>query len=242
MIQRSFSTRNDPPKPETDTLKTPERDQGAETPEGIVGKAVQKLNRALASYPQESIVTLFGFDIGSVFLTYGLLQVSGLQFSPEFAIAFAASRPLRKVRLPLDVATSAALAKLCPALTHVELSILAKTFLPQANQDESKKGGVSGMLNKGMNEMNKVVDKYGAAYLIGSRVTGVAVVSALYIAIQQGVDLMPILEKFGVDELGTALGSWAAAVVFSSSVYPLTLGATGYVVPLVAQLRKTLSP
>lgn len=87
-----------------------------------------------------------------------------------------------------------------------------------------------------------IVDSYGASYMMGSRLAGVSVVCLLHWLIQQGVDVMPLLAKFGVEEVGTALGSYAAAVVFSSALYPVTLGASGYIVPYVAKARRAVLP
>lgn len=48
----------------------------------------------------------------------------GMEFSPEFALAFAASRPFRRFRLPLDLAVAAAVSKAVPAFSRVRLSDL----------------------------------------------------------------------------------------------------------------------
>ena len=90
--------------------------------------------------------------------------------------------------------------------------------------------------------MYQVIDSYGAAYMIGARLMGVSTVTVLYLLLQQGVDLMPILAMLGIEKVGTALGSYAAAVVFGSALYPISLGITGYVVPVVARVRKLVKP
>lgn len=93
-----------------------------------------------------------------------------------------------------------------------------------------------------MDKAKDVIDTYGAAYMMGSRLAGVGVVSVLYVLIKQGVDVMPLLAQLGVEGVGTALGSYAAAVVFSSVLYPVTLGAAGYVVPVLAKARNSVMP
>lgn len=93
-----------------------------------------------------------------------------------------------------------------------------------------------------MAKAKEMLDSYGAAYMMGSRIAGVGVVCVLYALIKQGVDVMPFLEKLGVGEVGSAVGVYAASVVFSSAFYPVTLGVTGYVVPTVARLRRTITP
>ena len=95
---------------------------------------------------------------------------------------------------------------------------------------------------KTMETAKEVIDNYGAAYMMGSRLAGVGVVCALYALIKQGVDLMPILACLGVEEVGSALGGYAAAVVLSSALYPATLGVSGYIAPVVAKLRRMVIP
>lgn len=108
--------------------------------------------------------------------------------------------------------------------------------------DVSKSPSTPAFVVKAMEKAKDVVDNYGAAYMMGSRLAGVGVVCGLYAVIHQGVDVMPLLAKIGVEDVGTALGSYAAAVVFSSAFYPVTLGVTGYVVPFVAKARKVVQP
>lgn len=57
-----------------------------------------------------------------------VLIIVGVEFSPEFALAFAASRPFRRIRLPLDLAAAAAVAKLFPVLSRVKLSELTNVM------------------------------------------------------------------------------------------------------------------
>jgi hypothetical protein len=52
-------------------------------------------------------------------------RCAGIEFSPEFALAFAASRPFRRIRLPLDLAVAAVVSKAVPAFSKVRLSDLA---------------------------------------------------------------------------------------------------------------------
>jgi hypothetical protein len=95
---------------------------------------------------------------------------------------------------------------------------------------------------KTMDKAKEVIDNYGAAYMMGSRIAGVGVVCGLYALIKHGVDIMPMLASLGVDQVGETLGVYAASVVLSSAFYPVTLGVTGYIVPVVAKLRRTVTP
>jgi hypothetical protein len=174
-----------------------------------------------------------------------------------------ASRPFRRFRLPLDLAAATVVAKVFPAFARVRLSELANVMpgyryvqwhlgcriqprtlscLRRRRNRNRATAGDSSLVSKSVDKVFNVVDSYGAAYMMGSRLMGVGVVTALYFLIKQGVDVMPILAKLGVDELGTAAGSYAAAVVFSSAFYPVTLGITGYIVPVVAKARRAILP
>ena len=148
--------------------------------------------------------------------------------SADFAVAFAVSRPLRKVRLPVELAVAAGLTRVCPILATVKLSSITNAFLVKRDKPS--------FLEKSAKSMNAVVDKYGIAYLLASRLTGVSIVLALYHALRMGVDLSPLLSTLGMSEsTGSTLGSWAAAVVLSSTMYPLTLSLTGVIVPWIAR-------
>ncbi|OQS02534.1 transmembrane protein [Thraustotheca clavata] len=193
---------------------------------------VDRLNYSMENHPQTTISFIIAADLTSMFGTYSLLQLSGVVISPEFALAFAASRPLRRLRMPFDLATAALLSKLFPPLSRVKVS----SMFPTVPQDNS-------LLHKGMSTMTNIMDKYGACYMIGSRLAGLTVVNSLYFAMLQGIDIMPYLEQFGFGELGSAMGTWAASVVLASVFYPITLSVTGYAVPAIAKtLHKLKKP
>ncbi|EQC39905.1 hypothetical protein SDRG_02561 [Saprolegnia diclina VS20] len=186
---------------------------------------VDRLNHSMEHHPQTTMAFVISADMASIFGTYGLLQLSGVVISPEFALAFAASRPLRRLRMPFDLAMAAMLAKIFPPLSRVRVSSMFPTV----------PGDQSSLLHKGMSTMTDIMDKYGACYMIGSRLAGLTVVNSLYFALIQGVDILPYLEQFGFGELGSAMGTWAASVVMASVFYPVTLSVTGYVVPTIAR-------
>ncbi|KAE9133802.1 hypothetical protein PF005_g3265 [Phytophthora fragariae] len=213
-----------------------------ETPRvAFLDRVVNQLNNSIKKHPGETLAVLFASDIGSIGAMYGVLSVTGVEFSPEFALAFAAGRPFRRFRLPLDLAVAAGVAKVFPVFSQVRLSDLTGALPDRASASASSTIASSGIVAKTMNKAKEVIDNYGAAYMMGSRIAGVGVVCALYALIKQGVDVMPILATLGVDEVGQALGSYAAAVVFSSAFYPVTLGVSGYIVPVVAKLRRTVT-
>ncbi|KAI9996079.1 hypothetical protein PInf_013257 [Phytophthora infestans] len=227
---------------------TPESKEPKTEPEpktALLDRVVDKLNDSIKKHPAETIAVLFASDIGSIGAMYGIISLTGLEFSPEFALAFAASRPFRRFRLPLDLAVAAGAAKVFPALSKVRLSDLTgalPNYCSRANTSTVSTASSPGFMTKAMDTAKEVVDSYGAAYLMGSRLAGVGVVCSLYALIKQGVDVMPILASLGMGEVGEALGGYAAAVVFGSAIYPMTLGISGYIVPVVAKLRRTIMP
>ncbi|KAG6976900.1 hypothetical protein JG688_00000912 [Phytophthora aleatoria] len=208
----------------------------------LLDRVVDKLNDSIKKHPGETIAVLFASDIGSIGAMYGAISLTGLEFSPEFALAFAASRPFRRFRLPLDLVFAAGVSKVFPAFSKVRLSDLTGALPNRANASASSTISNSGFMSKTMGKAKEVIDNYGAAYMMGSRLAGVGVVCSLYALIKQGVDVMPILASLGMGEVGEALGGYAAAVVFGSAIYPLTLGVSGYIVPVVAKLRRTIMP
>ncbi|ETM43891.1 hypothetical protein L914_10803 [Phytophthora nicotianae] len=213
----------------------------AEQKPAVLDCVVDKLNDSIKKHPGETIAVLFASDIGSIGAMYGVISLTGLEFSPEFALAFAASRPFRRFRLPLDLAVAAGVAKIFPVLSKVRLSDLTGALPNRANTSTTTISS-PGFMSKAMDKAKEVVDSYGAAYMMGSRLAGVGVVCSLYALIKQGVDVMPILASLGMGGVGEALGGYAAAVVFGSAIYPFTLGVSGYIVPVVAKLRRTIMP
>ncbi|CAH0481402.1 unnamed protein product [Peronospora belbahrii] len=208
----------------------------------ILDRVVDKLNDSIKKHPGETVAVLFASDVLSIGAMYSAITIAGSEFSPEFALAFAASRPFRRFRLPLDLVVATGVAKVFPAFSRVRLSYLSRALPNRASASASTAISKSGIMSKAMDMAKNVIDNYGAAYMMGSRLAGVGVVCTLYALIKQGVDLMPILASFGVEEVGSTLGGYAAAVVLSSSLYPATLGVTGYVAPVVAKLRRKISP
>ncbi|KAH9097607.1 hypothetical protein Ae201684P_001083 [Aphanomyces euteiches] len=160
-------------------------------------------------------------------ILWDLRAPSSVTISPEFALAFAASRPLRRLRMPLDIAAAAFLSKYFPELTQVKVSSLILPPTDNANPS---------LIQRGLSGMSSIMDKYGACYMIGSRLMGLTVVSSIYVALLQGVDILPLLNQYGLGDVGSAMGTWAAAVTLSSVFYPVTLGLTGYIVPRVARI------
>jgi hypothetical protein len=82
--------------------------------------------------------------------------------------------------------------------------------------------------------------RYGAAYFISARMTGVLIVSSIFVGLELGVDVQSYLAHFGFSELGGVLSEWAAAVVISSIFYPVSIVLGGYGAPVVAKARNLI--
>jgi hypothetical protein len=80
---------------------------------------VSMMNTSLRDHPRASIVTIIALEAATVYGSLGLLDAAGVQLPPEFAVAFAANRVLRRIRLPADLLVSGAVAHLFPGLAQV---------------------------------------------------------------------------------------------------------------------------
>ncbi len=201
---------------------------------------VNKLNAAISQHPHESLVSLLGLEIVTIFSCYGAILSSGVHFSPEFALAFALSRPLRRVRLPVEVAVAAALSKICPSLCSVKISNLVNVIPASMRKNVQNRAEAGGPVGRGMRFIQGTVDKYGVSYFIGARLVGVFLVFALYQAIRMGVNVQPLLDSVGVGQVGTVLADWAAAVVLSSTLYPFSISLTAFLAPALASARNSV--
>jgi hypothetical protein len=83
------------------------------------------------------------------------------------------------------------------------------------------------------------VDRYGAAFFIGSRFSGVLLTMTLFGLLRAGSDITPWLQASGVasiEEVVARVGQWAGAVVLASVVFPFSLLSTGWLAARVAAL------
>ena len=186
-------------------------------------------------------------EIASVMVCYGGIWAMGIPVSAEFALAFAVSRPIRKVRLPLEVLVAEGMARAAPILTKARISRLMAALSPGSETKilESRiaagelkfqladlinfKGGVSAWMERTFAMSMYFMNRYGVCFQLASRIVGLLVVGILYAMISAGVDVQGFLEARGLGGLGTAAGQWSLAVVAASIVYPASLAASGYV-------------
>lgn len=193
--------------------------------------AFKPLQDNLYLYPTQTVIALMGTEMVGIFLTHSCIKAAGVAVSVEFAIAYAISKVLRKFRFPLDVLAARSIIYLLPGLGQLRFS-----FPLSAGKGDS---GAVGWLKKTSDKMVGVMNKYGIPYLIGSRCMGLASVLALYGSLRMGLDVSSLTNYLGYTDTATgevqdsALGSWAAAVVVSSALYPLSLVLAGNIAPLL---------
>jgi hypothetical protein len=188
---------------------------------------------------------------------------AGLQLGPELAIAFAATRGLKPVLLPVKVAAAALTARMVPVLGRFQLTGVV-TALSQWRQAASQR--VADMLGKlrpvildptsanskqpsalsksvrsqrrclvgrtlsdqcpcrPLTGVRRVIDKYGVAYMIGSRVVGVAAMAGLYVALTSGLDVSGMIEAQGWKSAGNVSRVLSCCVLFTVLVCALVVG------------------
>lgn len=95
----------------------------------ISKRILNSVNAAIADYPRESMAYFMFADLAGIFGTYGVMNVLDVSVSPEFALAFLVSRPLRKIRIPLDMLATVGVARVFPITTQVKLSAITRPLL-----------------------------------------------------------------------------------------------------------------
>lgn len=205
-----------------------------------LGKAIAStMNESFLHFPKQTVGCLLALEVVSLYGTYSVLNIipsANDMISLDFALAFALSRPLRRLRFPLDVAFSAALCKIFPSLTLVKIRNLGRLF-PQPSLPKNK------ALRRLVDMMAEVVDRYGAGYFIGARYSGLLVVLSLYGMISSGMDATALLvnwlgvQEDTVEKVGDVLGTWAASVTFSALLYPFTIVGGTLLAPRIAGFK-----
>ena len=200
------------------------------------------MNDAFVRFPQESIISLLGCEIISIFGTHQLVVASGVEIPSALALGFAASRPFRRIRFPLELAFAAGLRKVVPELAEVKMTSLIGGQVPSVVQSSTWATRIKSW--RGTTAITNVIDGYGACYFIGARWTGVLSVMLFTSLIEYGVDLDPYLQQWGISpSIGAQLGSWAAAVTLSSFLYPMTVIIGGAVLaPAIGNVRVKFFP
>ena len=142
----------------------------------------------------------------------------GFSASPELALAFAATRPIRRVFLPVEIAVAAFAARAFPILTRFNVSGLfaAAKDLGTNKTGTSDSNGSSSEVPAGAppdtaqsssvwTRVGSMVDKYGVAYLLSARYTGIALVFGVEAVLSAGFDLKTWLASVGLGDVGECL-------------------------------------
>lgn len=205
---------------------------------------IERLNSSLERYPISSISCFIAGDVVTMYSMYSLISlVPGLHFSSQFVFAFSCSRLLRRPRLPLDIVTAGSLSFLFPSLQRIDITSVLK-HMNKKEEDSSEKPTRVGKLFRSISMKTKnVFEHHGASYLIASRMNGVLTVLSIYALSLQGFDISHFLQDMGlgaVDQAGYFFGPWAAAVVFSSALFPLTSSiSVGFIAPTISNFLKS---
>ena len=133
---------------------------------------INGINRVTTNHPLSCLGYLFGarlmiFSLGSMTLgTAGILPA-------QFALAFAVTRPLKRIRFPLDMAGGVALSKAFPVLTEIKVTnLITGPQDPKApdNPILTRYPSLKAYWEKG----NEYINQYGAAYLFARDFVGLA--------------------------------------------------------------------
>ena len=200
------------------------------------------MNTAIAKYPVETTVGFFIMDAGSVVGMATLLAtVLHWEVPVDLAVAFAISRMLRRIRLPVDVGFAALLARLYPPLTQVNLlRHLVKRYRGAAPPP----GEPRSMGRAAMDTFATIVDKYGLALMVSQRMfVGLASVTTIYAALRAGVDVQSYLAGVGVDisNVGKLAGQWAGGAIMAAPFFPVVVLGAGKIGIGLGRLRARLT-
>lgn len=207
---------------------------------GVRGSVLAaRLDAAFEQHPRASVVALLGSEMVSVLGVYAAIAAAGASPPPELAAAFVLNRLARRARLPLELATAAGLLRVWPILGRVRLTALLAA-LPTLLRPVP-----TGALAKLAARARAVVDRYGIAYLLAARFVGVATTLGFFVALRLGTPLDHLLDALSAllgsasvssagSQIGRVLSTWAAAVLVSSSLYPLTIALVARVAPALA--------
>lgn len=186
-------------------------------------------NQSLERRPLQAISLIGLLQSGTWLVLFSAMGQVGVACPPSWAAGWVCARLLRRVKQPLNFALAAGMVRLFPRLGDLKVSPLvtgivmnnndnqqqqqAKDELPPALQSAADK------LTRGIKWLEGPVDRYGMAYVISSRLSGVGTMATLAVLIEQGVDVQGVLASYGFsetfgDDLGTAALASAVNVAF----------------------------
>ena len=195
---------------------------------------VRTMNGALEQCPVATLLSFVALDLGSALCLWWAFESCQLSVDADFAVAYALSKAVRLQRLALDAAAAGALVRLYPPLQAVRVSLLldAAGALVQAlrsrllRSDATAKPTQPSLLSHTAAEAKRLADEYGLAYMAAKNVIGPVSIAAIYVAMQQGVDVQGWLGSFGGTVIvgagrtagRMAFASWCSVLLFPAVV------------------------
>ena len=204
---------------------------------------VGAVNASVASQPLATLGAYTVLDAGGIAGLFALFSLAAVEVPVELALAYGVSRLLRRVRMPVDLAAAALLARAAPVLTEVRIMDALSRSAAGAPPPASA-------LGRAMAGAGAVVNRYGLAYLVASRCVGLASVGSLFACLRAGVDVQGALAALdawapaptGLADAGAAAGKaagwWAAAAVTSAPLLPANVLGAALVGRAVERYRR----
>lgn len=233
------------------------------------GPLVRRLNCAISVMPLETLGSLILLEGTSFWLTRLIFNATGITFPTLFAVAFVLSMPLRRAALPkLAVALplSWMLARVAPSLTRVHLTRLAQGWkrvtplwmtrlfrsrssepaadVPAADAGPRFVPAAAPAASAVAQRLTALSDRYGLALLISYRMAGFVIINGVYLALQHGVDIQPLLQLLGLSvdvHAKSVVASYAAAVATSALWFPFMVFLAPWPAELFYSIRKRFS-
>lgn len=200
---------------------------------------VDLINGSLARYPLTTIGSFAVMDATSIIGIATCLSYADIVVPSDFALAYGISRVLRKVRLPVDFAVAALLAKAFPTLTLVKpIEAMRKGSMSESNNIQNAMKNPRTFLGKAVIRFQEMLDKYGLAFLITQRsITGVASVGVIYTALVHGVDVQSYLADWDFAKVGEKAGQWSLAACISGPFFPGVLVGSAWLGRALGRMR-----
>jgi len=199
-------------------------------------------NVALARDPAPVVIIFGGATVltwAAIFGTLSMIPAAhGALAAPEFAVGWLAMRGTSRLRMPLQALLAAWVSLLFPTLSKLKVSPLLTVFVADTETKAHLHRLVqSPRLNKRAQQALErsfdgfgrfvrwaegPVDKFGLAYYLTARATGLAALSGATAAALHGLDLPAILSSWGFPSaLQSDAGLFACAAALNTFCVPL---------------------
>ena len=219
---------------------------------------VKFINSALEESAVASVVAFVLIDIGSAATLLAAIIALNVHVPSNFALAFALSKSVRIPRLALDASGAALLARRWPSLAAVRVTLMidaatrasarlsrsATRLLPSARRSSDTSqvhARRNDKLDRVSNEVRRLTDQFGLAYMAAKNVIGPMSILLTYAALQTcGGSLAPLLERVGgasTRNLGRAAARVALASTASTLLFPAVVMGAAWLGPLLERAR-----